>query len=67
MVCCKRSKGSLLVGAALILTITASLALSVVRLAPTPLALNEGPAEIENAYPPEEIRLRLTANPFPAD
>ncbi|MDE0596210.1 MAG: M56 family metallopeptidase [Roseibacillus sp.] len=67
VVCCKRSKGSLLVGAALILTITASLALSVVRLSPTPLALNEGPAEIGNAYPPEEIRLRLTANPFPAD
>lgn len=48
-----------LVGGALLLTTVASLALSVVRFAPAP-----PPGDV---YTPEEIHLRLTADPFPAD
>ena len=68
---CQRSKGSLLVGAALLLTVTASLAISVVRFAPSPVATSSsgtsGAKESAPVYTPEEIHLRLTANPFPAD
>jgi len=47
----------LLVGATLFATAATSLALSVVRFAPA------GPPEVH--YAPEEIELRLTADPFP--
>jgi beta-lactamase regulating signal transducer with metallopeptidase domain len=64
---CQRAKGSLLVGAALLLTVTASLALSVVRLSPPRLAEAALPGAPASLYTPEEIELRLTADPFPAD
>ncbi|MDA0768292.1 MAG: M56 family metallopeptidase [Verrucomicrobia bacterium] len=49
----------LLVGSTLLLTATTSLALSVLRFSPAP--------PIDPPYTPEEINLRLTADPFPAD
>ena len=52
-----RPHRTLLIASALVLTITTSLALSVIRLT--------GPAEPESSYTPEEIQLRLTADPFP--
>lgn len=67
VVCRQRSSGSLLVSAALLLTITASLALSVVRLSPAQLATNSGSSGDHGVYTQEEIDLRLTANPFPGD
>ena len=71
VVCRRRAKHSLLVGAALLFTVSASLGLSVVRLSPAEVALAaasgqsaEDPASI---YTPKEIALRSNANPFPAD
>lgn len=63
---CQKSRGSLLAGAALLLTVTASLALSVVRFSAPPLAA-EAPAAPAGPYTPDEVHLRLTADPFPAD
>ncbi|NIP93690.1 MAG: M56 family metallopeptidase, partial [Akkermansiaceae bacterium] len=56
----QRQQKSLLVGAALLLTVSASLALSVVRLSPPQLALGSGGSEAE-LYTPGEIQLRLNA------
>ena len=71
VICRHRPGHSLLVGAALLLTVSASLGLSVVRLSPAQLSLAgtsgqgmEGPSEL---YTPEELALRSNANPFPAD
>ncbi len=61
----QRQSGSLLVSAALLLTVTASLALSVVRLSPPELASSGSSGDA--LYTPEEIHLRMTANPFPGD
>ena len=52
-------KRRLLVGVALLATTVASVALSTIRFAPS----LPGP----DVYTPEEIELRLTADPFPAD
>jgi len=54
-----RTRRSLLVGTALALTVSASFALSVIRFS--------APAGNPPSYPPEEIEIRLTADPFPAD
>lgn len=59
------SKGSLVVTTTLLLTVTASLALSVVRFAPPHLA-DRDPL-LPSPYTPHEIEMRLSANPFPAD
>lgn len=71
VVCRSRAKHSLLVGAALLFTVSASLGLSVVRLSPARLALaagsGHGADHPSSLYPPEEIALRSSANPFPAD
>ena len=51
-----------LVGTALVVTITTALALSIVRFTPA-----EPVASATTPYTPAEITLRHTANPFPAN
>ena len=55
-----RATRPILIGSALLLTVTTALALSVVRFSPPPDPVASG-------YTPEEIQLRLTANPFPGE
>ncbi len=69
----RRAKHSPVVGAALLLTISASLALSVVRVSPAELTLAGGPGsgnsseDLSRPWTPELIKERHAANPFPAD
>lgn len=71
VICRHRPGHSLLVGAALLLTVSASLGLSVVRLSPAQLSLagtsGQGMEVPSELYTPEELALRSNANPFPAD
>jgi len=66
-----RARHSLLVGAALLFTVSASLGLSVVRLSPARLALAADSGHRadhpSSLYSPEDIALRSSAHPFPAD
>jgi hypothetical protein len=62
LVATPRAAAPLLVGTALVLTLTTSLALSVIRFSPA--ADPPGPKEAP-LYTPEEVHLRLTADPFP--
>jgi len=69
----RRAKHSLLVGAALLLTVSASLALSVVRVSPAELVFAGGPGsgdsreDLSGPWTPELVKERQSANPFPAD
>ena len=69
----RRAKRSLLVGAALLLTVSASLGLSVVRVSPAKLAVagragsGDSNKDFGRLWTPELVRERHAANPFPAD
>ncbi|MEE2735065.1 MAG: M56 family metallopeptidase [Verrucomicrobiota bacterium] len=71
VVCRRRAKHSLLVGATLLFTVSASLGLSVVRLSPARLTLAADSGHradhLSSLSLAEEINLRSSANPFPAD
>ena len=71
VVCHHRPGQSVFVGAALLLTVSASLGLSVVRLSPAipahEQATGHGVQAPSGLYTPEEIALRSNADPFPAD
>ena len=71
VICRRRAKHSLLVGAALLFTVSASLGLSVVRISPAEMALaaasGQSAEDPASFYTPKELALRSNANPFPAD